>query len=85
MKRPFALRSLALAAAAFAAPLAWAHPGHGVTNAGAGFSDPLLALFHLLAHGIQAAGLPLVACLAALILAIGLRRVAGGPDRVTAE
>ena len=37
MKRLFAARSLALVAATFAAPLAWAHTGHGVAGAVSGF------------------------------------------------
>ncbi len=49
MKRLSALRTLALAAAAFAAPLAWAHTGHGVTGATAGFVHPFAGLDHLLA------------------------------------
>ena len=49
MKRLFALRTLALAAAAFAAPLAWAHTGHGVAGAASGFAHPFAGLDHLLA------------------------------------
>lgn len=40
MKRLLAPRALALAAAAFAAPLAWAHTGHGVAGAASGFAHP---------------------------------------------
>jgi hydrogenase/urease accessory protein HupE len=47
MKRLFTVRTLALAAAAFAAPLAWAHPGHGV--AGHAFFHPFTGIDDLLA------------------------------------
>lgn len=85
MKRLFALRTAALAAAAFAAPLAWAHPGHGVTDAGMGFGSSIFALFHFLAHVIETAGVAPVAILAGAILAIGLLRAAGRRERVTDE
>ena len=49
MKRLFALRTLALAAAALAAPLAWAHTGHGVAGATSGLAHPFAGLDHLLA------------------------------------
>lgn len=49
MKRLLVLRTLALAAAAFAAPLAWAHTGHGVAGAASGFAHPFAGLDHLLA------------------------------------
>jgi urease accessory protein len=48
MKRLFALRTLALAAA-FATPLACAHTGHGVVGAASGFAHPFAGLDHLLA------------------------------------
>ncbi len=49
MKRPFDVRTLVLAAAAFAAPLAWAHPGHETADAAMGFAHPLAGLDHLFA------------------------------------
>jgi urease accessory protein len=49
MKRLFAARTLALIAAAFAAPLAWAHTGHGIGGAASGFVHPFAGLDHMLA------------------------------------
>lgn len=49
MKRMLAARTLALLAAAFAAPLAWAHAGHAVGGAASGFVHPFAGLDHLLA------------------------------------
>jgi urease accessory protein len=49
MKRLFTARNLALAAFAFASPLAWGHAGHDVGGAAAGFAHPFAGLDHLLA------------------------------------
>ena len=49
MKRMIAARTLVLLAAAFAAPLAWAHAGHAVGGAASGFVHPFAGLDHLLA------------------------------------
>ena len=49
MKRALAFRTVALAAAAFAVPLAHAHTGHGVDGAASGFAHPFAGLDHLLA------------------------------------
>ena len=48
MKRLFDLRTLALVAAAFASPLAFAHPGHGHAGVASGLAHYFANLDHLL-------------------------------------
>jgi hypothetical protein len=65
MRRPLVLRTFVLAAAAFAAPLAFAHAGHGVAGDAAGLVHLVDHLLELLAHPASLAG---------LLLAISLLR-----------
>jgi urease accessory protein len=49
MMRAFTARTLVIVGAAFAAPVAMAHTGHGVAGAASGFAHPFAGLDHLLA------------------------------------